>query len=85
MAQLAKRKTSDKKGAVIIDAERCKGCGLCVATCKQGALRTSDRLNARGYTPAEVVRPERCTGCNLCAEMCPDMAISVYRRRRIKK
>ncbi|MBI4289069.1 MAG: 4Fe-4S binding protein [Chloroflexi bacterium] len=69
----------EKRGSVEIDAERCKGCGLCVMTCGRRVLAMSQRLNSKGYNPAEVVQPERCTGCALCALMCPDVAIRVSR------
>ena len=28
-----------KKQKAVIDAEKCKGCGLCIIKCKQDALR----------------------------------------------
>jgi len=71
-----------QKGSVEIDAEKCKGCGLCTMACARGVLAMSEKLNSKGYTPAEVVKPERCTGCKLCALMCPDVAIKVYRKKQ---
>ena len=62
---------------VIIDAERCKGCGLCIAFCAHDNLRLSDVLNARGAHPAEVCDDDACTGCKMCVLMCPDLAIEV--------
>lgn len=82
MTETVITKTAEKKGSVVIDTERCKGCGLCVMSCSRGVLAMSERLNAKGYTPAEVKEPERCTGCALCALMCPDVAIKVYRKKR---
>ncbi|HIE09570.1 MAG TPA: 4Fe-4S dicluster domain-containing protein [Armatimonadetes bacterium] len=63
---------------VVIDGERCKGCGLCVAFCPKGALGLSNELNAKGAHPAELKHPERCTGCRHCALMCPEVCIEVY-------
>ncbi|HIY09138.1 MAG TPA: 4Fe-4S binding protein [Firmicutes bacterium] len=58
----------------------CKGCGLCVSVCPKKIIRLSpDRLNAKGYSPAEVVKPEECIGCAMCGIMCPDSAITVER------
>jgi 2-oxoglutarate ferredoxin oxidoreductase subunit delta len=64
-------------GKVYIQEDACKGCGLCVIPCPKKILRLSDRLNARGYHPAECVDMDACIGCALCARMCPDCAITV--------
>lgn len=67
-----------------IDVERCKGCGLCVKFCPQGALEMSPERNSKGYEPAHLVHPELCNGCALCAQMCTDVAITVYRRMNLR-
>jgi 2-oxoglutarate ferredoxin oxidoreductase subunit delta len=69
------------KGRVVIDIDRCKGCALCITACAQGVLiMAEDRLNARGYHPAQLVDPNGdCTGCGLCAIICPDTCFTVYR------
>ena len=69
------------KGRVTVDEQRCKGCALCIGACPPGVLVVAaDRLNARGYHPAQLVDLEgRCTGCGLCAVMCPDVCLTVYR------
>jgi len=70
---------------IVIDEDRCKGCGLCTQACPHNLVRISNRFNAKGYRPAELVDPEgRCVGCANCATMCPDVAIVVYRTRREK-
>lgn len=38
-----------------------------------------DRLNAKGYHPAELTDEAACVGCAACATMCPDSAITVER------
>jgi 2-oxoglutarate ferredoxin oxidoreductase subunit delta len=73
------------KGLVIIDKERCKGCGLCVATCPFGVLALTSELNRYGYNVAAPAAPEKCTGCAMCAQMCPDAAIEVYRQQPVKE
>jgi len=67
-------------GKVVIDLERCKGCGLCVEVCPKGILRIAARSNKMGYFPAEVGEAG-CTGCALCALICPDVAIEVLREK----
>ncbi|MBO9370750.1 MAG: 4Fe-4S binding protein [Chloroflexi bacterium] len=70
------------KGMVIIDENRCKGCGLCVSVCPVHILKLANgRFNIRGYRPVEVTDPEACTGCAMCATICPDVVFTVYRRR----
>jgi ferredoxin len=61
-------------GYVVIDVERCKGCGLCVACCPVSALRLSAELNHRGYHPAQFVAGAACTGCGVCFYACPEPA-----------
>ena len=68
------------KGTVTIHEDVCKGCGLCVHACPKGVLAMSkDKLNQKGYNPAEVADAEACIGCAMCAVMCPDVAIKVER------
>lgn len=63
---------------VEILAELCKSCGLCVEACPKCVLGIDETvLNARGYSPAAVLRPENCVGCGNCAVMCPDSVIRI--------
>ena len=72
--------TKRDKGNVRIDAEECKGCGLCVRSCKPGVLHLAQHLNRYGYHPA-VYDGKGCNGCGLCFYACPEPgAITVYRR-----
>lgn len=73
-----------KVGKITLDREVCKGCYLCVMFCPEKVIAVSERLNQKGYYPAEFIETNtneghRCTGCATCATMCPDVAIEVYR------
>ncbi|MGA1980674.1 MAG: 4Fe-4S binding protein [Sedimentisphaerales bacterium] len=64
-------------GKIIINTERCKGCGLCVTVCPKGGIVISKQSNKTGYFPAET-KNTNCTACANCAIICPDEAIEVY-------
>ncbi len=73
------------KGMVVIDVDRCKGCGLCTHVCPVKILALSpDTFNAKGYHPVMVTDPEKCIGCASCATVCPDVVYTVYRERRVR-
>ena len=74
------------KGMVTIEADRCKGCAICVDACPEDILVLSTAVfNKKGYRPIEVTEMERCTGCTLCAIVCPDVVFTVYRQRRQRR
>lgn len=65
---------------IIVDDNVCKGCGMCVHACpKKILILSKDRINAKGYHPAEMTDESLCIGCAFCATMCPDTAITVER------
>ncbi len=65
---------------IIVKEEICKGCGLCANSCPRKIIALSkDKINSKGYHPAQLIDPEKCTGCASCAMMCPDVAIIVER------
>jgi len=68
------------RGSVTIDAQECKGCGLCIEACPPRVLRLSAGLNTYGYHPAEY-GGSGCTGCGICYYVCPEPgAVTVLRR-----
>lgn len=79
---MAKKK---KTGKITIDRELCKGCSLCASVCPQELIAVSEKLNQKGYYPAEYIESgmekeeRRCNACTTCAIICPDVAIEVYR------
>jgi 2-oxoglutarate ferredoxin oxidoreductase subunit delta len=73
--------TQTRRFRVQIDADRCKGCKLCVDFCPKDVIEmTTERLNAKGVPFAECVRPDQCIGCMSCVVICPDAAIELFRR-----
>lgn len=69
------------KGTVVVDRERCKGCGVCVASCPCKVLALSVEVNSKGYPVAHLAQPDACTGCASCAVICPDSCMTVYRQK----
>jgi 2-oxoglutarate ferredoxin oxidoreductase subunit delta len=69
------------RGAIEVDVERCKGCGVCIVNCPTGTIALSKSVNGKGYSYSYMENPETCTGCTNCAVVCPDTVITVYRVR----
>jgi 2-oxoglutarate ferredoxin oxidoreductase subunit delta len=66
-----------------IAADRCKGCGLCVAVCPAHDLALdASAVNELGYHPVRIIDAAACTSCALCARICPDAVFTVYARPR---
>ena len=58
--------------ALIAEVGACQGCGACLLTCPEHAIRPCGA--------ALTVDPERCTGCGECVEVCPVDAIELVAR-----
>ena len=58
---------------LLIDREKCIGCGACAAQCPFGALS----LDAEGKAQAN----EACTACGSCTEACPALKIEAAEKK----
>lgn len=67
-----------KRGKVVIDRERCKGCYLCIRACPMKVLAEDKEINATGVYPSAVAVPEKCIACGNCYQVCPDVCIDVW-------
>ena len=67
------------KGAIVVDTEKCKGCGVCIENRASNAIALAREVNGKGYNYAYMANPDNCTGCTSCATVCPDAVITVYR------
>ncbi|MCD4650502.1 MAG: 4Fe-4S binding protein [Candidatus Cloacimonetes bacterium] len=55
--------------AVLVDNEKCTGCGQCVDTCPVAALEVKGEV--------VVVDEETCIDCGACIDACPFEALSL--------
>lgn len=62
--------------AILIDKERCKGCGYCIRECSQNALSFSGKMNQQGIIYVQVDE-EKCVGCGICFTVCPDQVFEI--------
>jgi NAD-dependent dihydropyrimidine dehydrogenase PreA subunit len=58
---------------VLIDEEKCNGCGQCVPNCHEGALQIIDEK-------ARLISDLICDGLGACIGHCPEGAISIVQR-----
>jgi 2-oxoglutarate ferredoxin oxidoreductase subunit delta len=59
------------RGIVRVNAEECKGCGLCAEACPPKVIHLSETLNGYGYRTATYAGAG-CTGCGICFFACPE-------------
>ena len=70
---MAKTTTKTKRKIVHIDEEKCNGCGLCIISCAEGALKIIDGK-------AKLVSEKYCDGLGACLGECPQGAITIEER-----
>lgn len=58
---------------ILIDENKCNGCGLCVPNCVEGAIQIIDGK-------AKLVKDEYCDGLGACLGHCPQDALNVIER-----
>lgn len=88
MSQTESEKRDVATHLVVVDAEKCKGCDLCVVSCPEKNLKLSTSLNRGGYHPAVFsFHGDRgdCTACGICYWVCPDFAIAEIRTLKKKQ
>jgi 2-oxoglutarate ferredoxin oxidoreductase subunit delta len=69
------------RGSIVVDAEKCKGCEVCVVNCPTNTIALAKDVNGKGYNYAYPATPDNCIGCANCAMVCPDGVITVYKTK----
>jgi ferredoxin len=61
------------RNIIVIDEERCNGCGICAGACVEGAIKI---INGK----AKLVSETYCDGLGACIGHCPENAINIKQR-----
>jgi ferredoxin len=59
-------------GSILFNSEACRGCGLCVESCRSKARSMSTDRNHHGVHPARYLG-EACVRCGTCYYFCPEL------------
>ncbi len=62
-----------KREIIVIDEEKCNGCGLCIPECHEGALQIIDEK-------ARLISDLFCDGLGACIGHCPEGALTIEER-----
>jgi Fe-S-cluster-containing hydrogenase component 2 len=66
-----------KRKIILIDEQKCNGCGLCIPNCPEGAIQIIDNK-------ARLISDLFCDGLGACIGHCPQGAISIVEREAQK-
>jgi len=66
------------KYTVIVNKQRCKGCGICINFCPKNVFEFETDLNEGGRHPVRAYS-DKCIGCRACVIMCPDIALELVK------
>jgi len=55
----------------------CKGCGLCVSVCPNGAIFIKSEINENGINAASLKKDYLCKACMKCVLVCPEACIEI--------
>ena len=55
--------------AVLVDSEKCTGCGECIEVCPLDAIAMKDEV--------AVIDQDECGDCGSCVDACPSEAITM--------
>ncbi len=66
-----------KLDPIVVHADRCTGCTLCVADCPYKALEMVPREDDTKYRQLAVVHEEMCVSCGVCIGSCPTEALTL--------
>ena len=61
---------------ITLKTDNCKACGNCLRNCRQGALRFTEEVNAKGYRMV-AVDESKCIYCGICYTVCPDYVFTI--------
>jgi len=64
---------NEQEHTIIIDEEKCIGCGICIGYCNVDAIAMNEEKGV-----VKVVALEDCIECHSCQQNCPEGAIKVY-------
>jgi len=64
------------RGKIVIDYDKCIGCGLCARFCPAIAIKMVFIETSKGKRRKPLVQVYRCIFCGQCALVCPRKAIS---------
>jgi indolepyruvate ferredoxin oxidoreductase alpha subunit len=70
--------------ALVVDEERCNGCGLCLQVGCPAVVR-SEVIDEKTGRAKVRIDPMLCTGCGICAQVCVRQAIPYRHERTLRE